>query len=78
MRSLRATGEIDGTDPYCYERKNINDIDGTPIPRRPVPVSILPYPGRHGTGAVPTAPEDGHPGPGGPIRRVGHEADAVG
>lgn len=31
LRSLRATGLIDGTDPYCYERKNDSDIDGSPV-----------------------------------------------
>lgn len=35
LRSLRATGDLEGTDPYCYERKNPNDIDGRPVDMDP-------------------------------------------
>ncbi|MFI6517608.1 radical SAM/SPASM domain-containing protein [Spirillospora sp. NPDC050679] len=42
LRSLRSTGQIDGTDPYCYERKNDADIDGAVV-RKPVFVSIRPF-----------------------------------
>lgn len=75
LRSLRATGELDGTDPYCYERKNGNDIDGTPIRRQPVPVYIQPHrPGSSvGFDAVPVGQV-----PSEPIRRIEDNMDAVG